>query len=117
MIKQILGANGEKFATEFLIKSGYQILHQNWRYKSLEVDIIALYQGILVFVEVKTRKNNYASEAIVTITLAKQERLIRAAEYYLEQQKSISEIRFDVVTVLGTNKNNFRVELIQDAFR
>jgi len=37
-----LGFKGELIARDFLIDNGYEILSQNWRYKALEVDLIAI---------------------------------------------------------------------------
>ena len=51
---QKIGNDGENIATSYLIKKGYTILDTNWRYGHLEVDIIAEYNGMVVFFEVKT---------------------------------------------------------------
>ena len=54
------GKLGENISVDYLIKNGYKILERNYRNKIGEIDIIALYDGILVFIEVKSRSNiNY----------------------------------------------------------
>jgi len=50
-----LGIEGEEQAAQHLQDQHYKILARNWRYKRAEIDIIAMHQGTLVFVEVKTR--------------------------------------------------------------
>ena len=50
-----LGAAGEQFAYEFLIREGFIVRERNWTMNHLEVDIIAERNGTFHFVEVKTR--------------------------------------------------------------
>jgi len=54
-----LGYLGESIASWYLEKNGFVILEKNWRFKKLEVDIIASLKGELVFFEIKTRLNNF----------------------------------------------------------
>lgn len=60
-----LGAAGEQFAYEFLIREGFIVRERNWTMNHLEVDIIAERNGTFHFVEVKTRsqKNGYDPRA------------------------------------------------------
>jgi len=68
------GKRGEKLAEDHLISKGYKILKKNWRFKRAEIDIIAKdKEGILVFVEVKTRSYTYYGEPEVFV-----DQLIRA---------------------------------------
>src|ERR1700751_1403233 len=62
------GKKGEEQAIAFLRELGYEIIHINWRFKHLEIDIIARENNFLVIVEVKTRKNSDfgAPETFVT---------------------------------------------------
>lgn len=118
MYNRLLGNLGEKAAINFLIEKGYYILHKNWRHKNLEIDVIAKQDQYLVFVEVKTRTQKTTGTPNITITETKQERLLRAAENYIEQYSYNGEIRFDVISVWPTtNKNSFEIELITNAFR
>src|SRR5262245_6163655 len=91
---------GEEEALKYLQKLGYKILERNWRYKHLEVDIIALDQNTLVIVEVKTRKSSDygAPEAFVSKT--KQQHLVRAANFYLEKRDFHHACRFDVISIV-----------------
>ena len=53
------GDYGELLAEEYLVSQGYTILERNWRWSRAEADIIARDEGVLVFVEVKTRTYPY----------------------------------------------------------
>ena len=54
-----LGNKGEDLAAEMLAEKGYVIISANWRDKHKEIDIIAMDDDTLVFVEVKTRSENF----------------------------------------------------------
>ena len=49
------GQHGEQMAVQFLQRQGYRILHQNYRCRGGEVDIVAWDGPTLVFIEVKTK--------------------------------------------------------------
>jgi|SRR5690606_12399406 len=111
------GKQGEDAAVQLLLKQGYQIRHQNWRYKNLEVDIIATDGDILVFVEVKTRASHAYGMPYEFVDYAKQAKLARAANQYIAATKHGGEIRFDVVSILYSERNKtYNMRLIRDAF-
>ena len=56
MNKKEIGHWGEKIATTYLKKQGYQIMENNWHHQHRELDIIAYYKNV-IGVEVKTRKS------------------------------------------------------------
>ncbi|WP_437921143.1 YraN family protein [Sphingobacterium sp. LRF_L2] len=108
------GKKGEQLALDFLKRQGYDIITINWRFKHLEVDIIAKEDGILVFVEVKARRSVLYGEPDSFVDWKKQRFLLSAAQAYLSFSGYEGEIRFDIVSVyLG---KDFRIELIKDAF-
>lgn len=111
------GKNGEGAAVRLLQQYGYRIRNQNWRYKNLEVDIIAEDEGILVFVEVKTRTGYAYGMPYEFVDATKQARLVRAANQYIAFNRYGGEIRFDVVSILYSEKDNtYDIRLIKDAF-
>ncbi|MFB2118072.1 YraN family protein [Parapedobacter sp. 2B3] len=111
------GKRGEEAAVGLLQRQGYRIRHQNWRYKNLEVDIIADDGEILVFVEVKTRGDSAYGMPYEFVDYTKQARLVRAANHYIAATKYGGEIRFDVVSILYSEKNDtYNMRLIRDAF-
>ncbi len=49
------GKWGEEVAAGYLQQQGYELLARNWRHEHKEIDIIATKDGVLYFIEVKTR--------------------------------------------------------------
>ena len=99
------GKNGEEQAIVFLKKAGYQVLASNWRFKHLEVDIIAQDKKELVIIEVKTRQNDVFGTPESFVNKDKQRKLIKAAHEYIMQNNIDLEVRFDIVSVVtSTNK-------------
>jgi putative endonuclease len=97
---QKAGKDGEALARKHLLRLGYKILESNWRFKKLEVDLIAEIADTIVFVEVKTRKSNIFGEPEVFVTRKKQNFLIAAAHQYLTENNISLESRFDIISVL-----------------
>jgi putative endonuclease len=95
-----VGAQGESIALGFLKKQGLKWIASNVRSKWGEIDLIMRDKEYLVFVEVKTRKDNEFGEPEEAVTDHKQNHMIKAAIHYL--QKTSGEdtpIRFHVVSV------------------
>jgi putative endonuclease len=110
-----LGKQGEKIAAEFLLKNGYQILETNWRFKKAEVDIIATLNGVLAVVEVKTRTNSYFGNPQDFVNQKKIKLLVNAIDEYVVSKDLDVDVRFDIIAILK-NKNNFKIEHLEDAF-
>ena len=109
------GIRGEQIARNFLEKKNYKILETNWRHKREEVDIIAKDDDELIIVEVKTRSTDYFGNPEEAVDEAKQNRLIDAAEAYLEQTDLDMEVRYDIISIILKN-NHPEIRHIQDAF-
>jgi putative transposase len=111
-----LGDAGENLAAAALEKQGYKILERNYMAPIGEIDLVARQGQTLVIVEVKTRKSTRFGSPQEAVSVAKQVKLQRLAEYYL-QQKGLGEtsIRFDVVAITLTGEAT-RIEIIADAF-
>ncbi len=110
-----LGNKGELFAQDFLRKKGFKILETNWRFQHKEIDIIALKDDFIVFVEVKTRQTNYFGEPFVFVDTAKQRFLVKAANEYITRFNREEEARFDIVSILY-NDHKKDIQHIEDAF-
>jgi putative endonuclease len=111
-----VGQKGEEKAVGHLIEKGYQIVKRNWRKGKYEVDIIAENTDYLIFVEVKTRSENFLHPPASAITEKKQTLLEKIADSYIRSYKINKECRFDVITVI--KKENFYIisENIEGAF-
>ena len=114
--KMALGKKGEVVARGFLEKAGYTILATNYRTRSGEIDIIARHRKTLVFVEVKTRRDNTYGSALEAVTPRKQKQISRVAtEYIIKNGVVDSEARFDVVAIsFGTPAP--KIDLVKNAF-
>ncbi|MCQ2263425.1 MAG: YraN family protein [Bacteroidales bacterium] len=113
--KQVTGQNGESLAQQHLSANGYMILDTNWRYGHLEVDIIALKENTLAFVEVKTRSSDKINAPEASVNLQKQRNLFRAANYYVTKHGYGYEVRFDIISIVQSAQGS-RLEHMPDAF-
>ena len=116
------GQKGEALAEKKLQGLGYRILERNWRFKHLEVDLIAVESDVLVFVEIKTRNDLRYGSPDEAVDCKKERKLARAAEIYMDKTRYDGEVRFDIVSVLWPQDmpTHFdappTVEVIKDAF-
>ena len=95
-----LGQWGENLAAEYLRSKGYVIIDRDWRSGHRDLDIIAEDGDVVVFVEVKTRRNNLFGEPEEAIDFRKNH--IR------------KEIRFDIIAVTGTPETKPDIRHIQN---
>lgn len=108
------GQNGEEAAAIFLQEQGYTILQKNYRHRRAEIDIIALQNEVLVFVEVKTRTTAVFGFPEAAVGAKKEEQLLAAAEAYIYQTGWEKEIRFDIIAITLAPKQE--IHHIEDAF-
>ncbi len=114
------GDRGEAAVAAFLRKKRYQLLASQYRCRFGEIDLIAQSpEGILCFVEVKTRSDDDFARALESVTPAKQKRLRTAAQLYLVQTGLDCSCRFDVAEVYpdpDTGWERPRINYIIEAF-
>lgn len=111
-----LGQWGEQKATEYLEDNGYGIMARDWRYGRRDIDIVAHKDGTVVFVEVKTRRDNRFAEPEQAVDRQKIRSLSAAAEAFIRVCGIDAEVRFDIVTVTGGPGRECRINHIEDAF-
>ena len=111
--KKLLGRLGELTTARFLKKKGYKIIDKNYTNKIGEVDLIALYGDLLVFIEVKTRSSTQYGNPSDAVDYSKQRKYVLLCESYLLLHKEYKNkcVRFDVVEVLNGEINH-----IENAF-
>lgn len=108
------GLIGEQQAVAFLSRNGYEILEQNYRCGRNEVDIISLIDNrLLVFTEVKLRRNNHFGDPEQFVTEAQQDRIMEVAEDYVEAINWTKDIRFDIIAI---NDSTGELRHFVDAF-
>ena len=117
MASYALGVRAEALAAAFLQQQGYQILQQNFRARRGEIDLIALEDKTLCFVEVRYRRLEGFGHPSGTVDRLKQRRIVRTAAVYLATAWTgpVCACRFDVVTLLGSNATP-EIVLLRHAF-
>lgn len=111
------GKKGEELAIAFLTEKGFTVIEKNWISKHLEIDIIAQKKELLIIAEVKTRTGSYFGEPEEFVNKQKQKNLIKAAQAYIEKQNLDLEVRFDIISIVFSPKNNaYKIHHIEDAF-
>ena len=95
----LAGREGEAKAAEYLRKKRYQIIGANYRCRFGELDLIARKRELVVFVEVKLRKNDRFGAAADAVTLRKQEKLRKAALSWMAATGCEAPARFDVIEI------------------
>ena len=95
------GQRAENQAARFLEQRGYAIVAANWRNgRDGEIDLIATIDGVIVFVEVKTRRRIGAHGALEAVSPLKLARMQRVALAWLAHAGELSaRYRFDVIGV------------------
>ncbi len=113
------GVAAEELAAQYLKVRGLTVLARNLRCKAGELDLVCLDGGVLAIVEVRQRGSAEFGGASVSVTWAKQRKIIRAAQFFLGRQKHWRNLpmRFDVLAIEGLPQGVHRVDWIKDAFR
>jgi putative endonuclease len=102
---------GEEKACEFLRKKGYKIIDRNFRKGYGEIDIVAVYKSVLVFIEVKSRTSKSFGDPLEAISYWKLKSLIKTAEYYKLIHKNLpDQMRIDAVSVMIMGKEVLKIE-------
>jgi putative endonuclease len=110
------GHLGEGLAINYLIQQGFTLLHQNWRYSHWEIDIITQKDGILHFIEVKTRRSKKFGHPEESVTKKKIQHLINAAEEYLYQFPEWKRIQFDILSITILKLEPVEYFFIEDVY-
>ena len=113
----IHGNAGEETASYFLVEKGFSIIARNFRYGRYgELDIIAVRDSLLVFVEVKARSGNAYGGGEYAISGRKMKTLRTVARHFLIQYPLYDTTeftcRFDLITI-----NEGDIQWIQDIVR
>ncbi len=101
IFNKVTGDGGEEIAFKYLKKKRYKILERNYKNPVGEIDIVAKYRNIIVFVEVKTRTSDYFGLPREAVDEYKQDKIRRVALGYLKHHRLMESLtRFDVIEIL-----------------
>lgn len=108
-----IGKIYEDIAQNYLKKQGLRLITTNFNCRYGELDLIMSESDVLVFVEVKFRRNKAFGGAIAAVSNSKQQKLTRTAQWYMQQNGlSNHQARFDVIAIEGADEINW----IKNAF-
>jgi len=110
--KQV-GKQGEAAAYRYLTDKGMKLCETNFQTRWGEIDIIGYHKGYLVFVEVKYRSSQKAGVPESAVTIQKQKKICRVADYYryIHHIGEQIPVRYDVIAV-----DNREIRWYQNAF-
>lgn len=104
-----LGAEGEQMALKFIEAKGFKLVGKNFRFQRAEVDIIVEDESnqLLVFIEVKTRRNRKFGEPEESVTQRKIDQICKSAEGFLMKNPEYDNYtrRFDVIAIMIQGKS------------
>jgi len=111
-----VGLDGENLAANWLKEKGYEIMHRNWRHSHYEIDIIALKNKMLHFIEVKCRNASPFGFPEDSVTKKKFNHLKRAADEFLFINPGHRWIQYDILSITLHKNKEPEYFLLEDVF-
>ena len=94
----LIGSQNETKAIEFLIENGFNIVEQNYYARKLgEIDIIAIQDDVIHFIEVKSAQADF--DPIYNFTPSKQRKVIKSAYYYMKLKNLDMVFCIDLIVI------------------
>ncbi|WP_128101385.1 MULTISPECIES: YraN family protein [Paenibacillus] len=119
LTRQQKGKLGEQAACRWLQEHDYEIVAQNWRCRSGEIDIVATFEGLVIFVEVRSRSGagRYGTPQ-ESVDFRKVQQVRSTAAVYMQRSGELNrQIRFDVIAVMqDATGETVSIEHIVNAF-
>ena len=109
-----LGKWGEDLAADYLQRKGYTIIERDWKSGRRDLDIVAKNGNVIVFVEVKTRRNSLYGQPEEAVDYRKLQSLQQAINHYIKFRHIRQEVRFDIISIVGTIGSEPDIQHIQD---
>lgn len=117
MDSRLLGAYGEQAAARYLRNNGYEVLSANFRTRVGELDVIAKKDGVIHFVEVKTRTEGTMLPPSAAVGHYKRRNIEDSAAIYMKTYNLKMKKRFDIIEVITTpNGKTVKINFIENAF-
>ncbi|HEX7048681.1 MAG TPA: YraN family protein [Longimicrobiales bacterium] len=113
-----LGRRGEAIAADMLRRNGWTLLARNFRLGHKEIDVIARRDGVVAFIEVKTRTGAAYGHPLEAITRAKRAEIEQVARAWIARHGRPGEVyRFDAIAILCRDPAPPAIEHVEDAWR
>ena len=103
-------------AEEYLLQHGYQVLHRNWRHSHYEIDLIAVKNEVLHFVEVKLRSSKKFGLPEQNVKKKKFQSLLLAADEFLFQNRQYRHVQYDIFSINIAANTEPEFFLIEDVY-
>ena len=116
MSNKEIGNFGENMATSHLSQIGFEIMHRSWRYKHLEIDIIASKDNLLHIIEVKTRSSIEFGYPEQFINKQKMQFLKNAAAHFQYQNPGWKYLQFDVISIFLNDQQIWELAFFEDVY-
>ena len=115
-MSQKIGKTGEELAALYLTHNGYQILDHNWNlHRGCELDIVAMKERTLHFIEVKTRSSDQYGEPQVAINREKMKHICRAIQQYRYRRGFFNkESQIDSIAIIYRTDNDYDLKHFLD---
>jgi len=120
-----IGQIGEDLAAKFLVRRGLRLVCSNFKVPigrnirgvavTGEIDLIALDENVLCFIEVKTRSSDEFASPLSAVDLRKQRQITRTARIYRKIFNLQNfKFRYDVVSIVLQNEKSPNIELFKN---
>ena len=96
-----IGFKYENLAKNFLLNKKMKYLESNYYSRYGEIDLIFKKGDILIFVEVKYRKNDVHGLAEESVSEKKLNRIINTSLIYIAENNWTGEYRYDLIAING----------------
>ena len=114
--KNELGRLGEELAEKYFSERGYEIIERNFRHSRYEIDIIAVKNEKIHFIEVKTRQTTLFGLPEDAVDEIKIGFLLRAGEAFLYNHPQYKKVQFDVLAICMLPNEEIEYFLIEDVY-
>jgi putative endonuclease len=115
VLTQKAGRIAEDKALAYLKARGLHLVGRNYSCTLGEIDLVMRDGSYLVFIEVRSRVNTGFGSGAVSVTYAKQQKIIKATQHYIlkNQVQDKYPLRFDVISIDGSSES---ITWLKDAF-
>lgn len=103
-------------AVDYLLQRDFTILHRNWRWSRYEIDVIALKDQVIHFVEVKTRRSLAFGYPEESVSKKKIERMLKSAREFQIQYSEWRQIQYSILSIILLGNQPPEFFFIEDVY-
>lgn len=111
--KRQFGNVGEDLAIKFLLERGFVVIERNVLRSWGEIDIVAMKEGILRIIEVKTADIHSPVKPAENMTFSKLKKCFRSAEMYIHEKRYMGEYQIDCIFVFTSFGEIVDIQLVE----